>query len=331
MDVNKNSYTFGFAAIMVIVVAVILSGTSIVLKDAQYSNVELEKKQNILRSVGVEEFYISKEDSEYIKNQDTIYKLKGDTIFLKKSDKLKILVENGSEKIKERFIVSRKISESLYPIFIKEELVLNHLGEIINNLSAFDVELSKEVKKSIVEDDQNIPLEERTSLLPLYISEVEGEKKYIIPLRGKGLWGPIWGFISFNADLNTVFAAVFDHKAETPGLGAEINTPSFQDTFQGKTIFEEGEFVSIFVQKGGSNGDIHKVDGISGGTITSDGVTDMLNERLKRYLPYFRLMEDNKEKNQEEETEEVRLTMEAVNIDEKETESKWNMGKREID
>ena len=278
MDVNKNSYTFGFAAIMVIVVAVILSGTSIILKDAQYSNVELEKKQNILRSVGVN--------------------------------------------------VNRDQAAIEYPVYIKEELVLNHLGEIINNLSAFDVDLSKEVKKSIVEDDENIPLEERTSLLPLYISEVEGETKYIIPLRGKGLWGPIWGFISFNADLNTVFAAVFDHKAETPGLGAEINTSLFQNVFQGKTIFEKGEFVSIFVQKGGSNGDIHKVDGISGGTITSDGVTDMLNERLKRYLPYFRLMEDNRKKNQEE--EEVRLAIEAVNIDEK-RDSISNIGKREID
>ena len=274
MDVNNNSYTFGFAAIMVIVVAVILSGTSIILKDAQDSNVELEKKQNILRSVGVN--------------------------------------------------VNRDQSAIEYPIYVKEELVLNHLGEIINNLSAFDVELSKEVKKSIVEDNQNIPLEERTSLLPLYISEVEGETKYIIPLRGKGLWGPIWGFISFNDDLNTVFAAVFDHKAETPGLGAEINTSSFQDTFQGKTIFEEGEFVSIFVQKGGSNGDVHKVDGISGGTITSDGVTDMLNERLKRYLPYFRLMEDNKEE------KEVSDAMQAVNIDEK-RDTISNIGKREID
>ncbi|MGY8988987.1 MAG: NADH:ubiquinone reductase (Na(+)-transporting) subunit C [Flavobacteriales bacterium] len=274
MDVNKNSYTFGFAAIMVIVVAVILSGTSIILKDAQDSNVELEKKQNILRSVGVN--------------------------------------------------INRDQASIEYPIYIKEELVLNHLGEIINNLSAFDVELSKEVKKSIVEDDQNMPLEERTSLLPLYISDVEGETKYIIPLRGKGLWGPIWGFISFNDDLNTVFAAVFDHKAETPGLGAEINTSSFQDTFQGKTIFEQGEFVSIFVQKGGSNGDIHKVDGISGGTITSDGVTNMLNERFKRYLPYFRLMEKKRKE------KEVRSAMQAIIIDEK-RDSTSNIGKREID
>ncbi|MDG1719349.1 MAG: NADH:ubiquinone reductase (Na(+)-transporting) subunit C [Flavobacteriales bacterium] len=279
MDSNKNSYTFGFAAIMVIVVAVILSGTSIILKDAQYTNVELEKKQSILRSVGV--------------------------------------------------YVNRDQAAIDYPIYIKEELVLNHLGEIINNLSAFDVDLSKEVKKSIVEDDENIPLEERTSLLPIYISEVEGATKYIIPLRGKGLWGPIWGFISFNDDFNTVFAAVFDHKAETPGLGAEINTALFQDVFEGKTIFEEdsNKFVSILVQKGGSNGDIHKVDGISGGTITSVGVEKMIKERLKRYLPYFRLMEDNGENKRKKE---VRLVMEVINTDEK-RDSISNIGKRVID
>ena len=95
--------------------------------------------------------------------------------------------------------------------------------------------------------------------------------------------GPIWGFISLEKDLNTVLV-VFDHKSETPGLGAEINRPEFQDPFTGKTIMEDGKFVSIIVQKGGPNGDIHKVDGISGGTITCDGVTDMIEERLSKYF-----------------------------------------------
>ena len=262
MDVNKNSYTFGFAAIMVIVVAVILSGTSIILKDAQDSNVELEKKQNILKSVGVD--------------------------------------------------IIRDSAAIEYDNYIIDQLVLNHLGETQEG-SAFDVDLSKEIKKDISEQK-----------LPLYIAEVDDELKYIIPLRGKGLWGPICGFISFNDDFNTVFAAVFDHKGETPGLGAEINKSFFQDPFKGKTILEEGEFVSILVQKGGANGDIHKVDGISGGTITSDGVTDMLNERLKRYLPYFRLMEDNKEE------KEVSAAMQAVNIDEK-RDTISNIGKRIVD
>ena len=94
--------------------------------------------------------------------------------------------------------------------------------------------------------------------------------------------------VILNDDFETVFAAVFDHKGETPGLGAEINRDFFQLPFKGKTIMEEGEFVSIKVQKGGAKGDIHKVDGISGGTITSDGVTDMIDERLSKYLPYFK-------------------------------------------
>ena len=89
-------------------------------------------------------------------------------------------------------------------------------------------------------------------------------------------------------DLNKVFGAVFDHKSETPGLGAEINQPFFEDPFSGKSIFDGEELKSIKVIKGGTGEDnMYGVDGISGGTITSDGVTDMLLERLTMYLPYF--------------------------------------------
>ena len=227
MDTNKNSYTFGFSAIMVIIVAVLLSLTYILLKPFQDQNIELEKKQNILKSIGI--------------------------------------------------MVDRESSESEYSNYIKEELVVNHLGEIEEG-SAFDVKLKYELKKDILEQS-----------LPLYIAEVAGEQKYIIPLRGKGLWGPIWGFIALNDDFNTISAAVFDHKAETPGLGAEINTAPFQDQFNGKTILEDDKFVSISVVKGGADdGDNHAVDGISGGTITSVGVEKMIKERLRRYLPYFK-------------------------------------------
>ena len=90
-------------------------------------------------------------------------------------------------------------------------------------------------------------------------------------------------------DINTVYGAVFAHKSETPGLGAEINQGFFQEPFRNKKIFNENnEFVSITVKKGGApEGSLHDVDGISGGTITSDGVTDMLKERVGRYLPYL--------------------------------------------
>ena len=227
MDVNNNTYTFSFAIIMVIIVAAILSTASIQLKPYQDVNIELEKKQNILSSVGVN--------------------------------------------------ILRDSANIVYPKYIKEELVLNYNGDILEG-SAFNLDLSVELKK-----------DKSSQLLPLFISEVDNEIKYIVPLRGKGLWGPIWGFIALEKDLNTVYGAVFDHKAETPGLGAEINRDFFQDPFKGKNIFnEEGVFKSIVVKKGGADiKDKYAVDGISGGTITSDGVTDMLSERLKMYLPYF--------------------------------------------
>ena len=252
MDINKNSYTFGFAAIMVIIVAALLSGLSILLKDPQQRNVELEKKQNILQSVGID---VSREQSE----------LEYST-YIKKE----LVLNNRGE------VVNQYKTSYLDSLLMINNDESNELLDDINKQRAFSIDLSKEIKKDISEQK-----------LPLYIAEVEGETKYIIPLRGKGLWGPIWGFIAFNDDLNTVFAAVFDHEKETPGLGAEINTPEFQIPFTGKTIIEEGELVSIIVQKGGSNGDIHKVDAISGGTITSDGVTDMIEERLERYITYF--------------------------------------------
>ena len=131
----------------------------------------------------------------------------------------------------------------------------------------------------------------------MYISNIDNTLQYIIPIRGTGLWGPIRGFISLKGDMNTVFGAVFDHKAETPGLGAEINRDFFELPFKNKKIFnDKGDFVSVTVIKGGADeDDMHGVDGISGGTITSDGVTNMLNERLKKYLPYFK---KNSEKNE---------------------------------
>ena len=228
MNVNKNSYTIGFASVMVIIVAALLAYTSISLTPYQDRNIELEKKQNILHSVGVE--------------------------------------------------VERDNSEIIYSQYIKEELILDDKGNVLDG-SAFDVDLGVEVKKNIA--DQK---------LPLYISILEDSSRcFIIPLRGKGLWGPIWGYIALKEDVNTVFGAVFAHKSETPGLGAEINQSFFQEPFSDKKIFNsDDEFVSITVIKGGApDGSMHAVDGISGGTITSDGVTDMIKERLSRYLPYI--------------------------------------------
>ena len=111
--------------------------------------------------------------------------------------------------------------------------------------------------------------------------------RVVVPVTGNGLWGPIWGYVALESDMNTVAGVVFDHSGETPGLGAEIATPKHQAQYKGKQIFEGDEFVSVRLRKGGAVDKAHEVDAISGGTKTSDGVTAMLNASLRNYLPYF--------------------------------------------
>ncbi len=170
--------------------------------------------------------------------------------------------------------------EELFSTYIADSYVVNAQGEVQEGKDAFEITEN-------IENEMDKPAEERN--LPLFVFEDGGEKKYIIPVRGKGLWGPIWGYVALQNDFNTIRGTVFDHRAETPGLGAEINTDWFEDAFIGKTIFENGEFVSVKVVKGGSDPSaMHSVDGISGGTITSKGVEDMLFNSLKPYVSYFK-------------------------------------------
>ncbi|MEA3448310.1 MAG: NADH:ubiquinone reductase (Na(+)-transporting) subunit C [Bacteroidota bacterium] len=166
-----------------------------------------------------------------------------------------------------------------YETYIINSMVVNSQGETIDSVKAFNVDMKKELAK---------PLEKRN--LPLYIGKNQkGETKYVIPLRGKGLWGPIWGYIALSDDYNTVYGASFSHDAETPGLGAEIKTPAFENQFCNKEILDEnGEFVSVDVIKGGApDDDVNAVDAITGGTITSHGLRDMLKNCIKPYMSYF--------------------------------------------
>ena len=181
--------------------------------------------------------------------------------------------------------VSREEAEVSFATFIKGQLALKKDGTVDAASNAFELSLKKEVKKDAV--DQRFPL---------YVAEKEGKTFYVIPLYGAGLWDAIWGYIALGEDKNTIIGANFDHKAETPGLGAEITTDWFQAQFKGKTLLKDlnegyiaDNFVSVKAIKGGAKAeDAHGVDAISGGTITSDGVSDMVQERLARYLPYFK-------------------------------------------
>ncbi len=175
--------------------------------------------------------------------------------------------------------VSRDEAGNLFTDYVKQEVALNSDGTENTEVDAFSIDLMKETKK---------PAEEQA--FPLYIAEKEGKRYYVVPLWGAGLWKEIWGYVALDEDKNTIIGASFDHASETPGLGAEINQSWYEDQYIGKTIFDEnGDFVSVTALKGGADpNDMHAVDAISGGTITSEGVNKMLDERLENYLPYFK-------------------------------------------
>lgn len=176
---------------------------------------------------------------------------------------------------------SNKDAEARFEKYIGTgSYVVDYSGRKVDGVTAFNVDMAKELRKKA---------EER--LYPVYEARLDnGDLKYILQLRGAGLWGPIWGYVSINNDGNTIFGATFGHKSETPGLGAEIDKPVFQDHFKGKQVFDaNGNLVSVLVVKGKAEaGSLHEVDAISGGTITSKGVEDMLKNFFKGYENFLK-------------------------------------------
>ena len=163
--------------------------------------------------------------------------------------------------------------------YITSQFVIDSDGNIINRAEAFDVN---------VEAQSKLPADRRQ--LPVFVCTTpEGATKYILPVYGAGLWGPIWGYIAFDDNGSTIYGAYFAHQGETPGLGAEIEKPAFRDEFKGKNIFKDGRFRSIAVIKQGMkplDGEDY-VYGISGGTITSRGVSSMLGNCLAPYRKFL--------------------------------------------
>jgi Na+-transporting NADH:ubiquinone oxidoreductase subunit C len=235
----SNTYIFTFSLIMVVIVAVVLSFVAMQLKPRQQLNQEIERKSDILRSVG------EAEESADVKDYNAY-------------------IEQEFEK------------------YISDSYVVNYEGEEVQDADAFEVTLA-------LKEQADRDATER--LYPVFVYTAEGgNQRYIVPVRGKGLWGPIWGYVAFEPDLNTIFGVIFDHAKETPGLGADINTDWFEEKFEGKKIFnEEGAFVSVTVAKGiDVTSDPHGVDAISGGTITSVGLSDMLEDFFGGYVNHFK-------------------------------------------
>lgn len=168
-------------------------------------------------------------------------------------------------------------AEELYNKLVVDSYLVNAQGEKMEG-DAFGTELADEIRK---------PATERN--YPVFVVNIDGAQKYILSLQGAGLWGPLWGFISVDDDKKTIYGASFGHAGETPGLGAEIDKPAFAKEFVGKRIFNtEGVFTSVAIVKPGkvAQGKDY-VDGISGGTITSQGVDAMLFSSLEAYKPFL--------------------------------------------
>jgi Na+-transporting NADH:ubiquinone oxidoreductase subunit C len=184
------------------------------------------------------------------------------------------------------FIPTDKV-EAEFTSYIKEQLVISG-DQITQDDQAYLIDM----KKQIAARKKGQPFK-----LPVFIGEKEGKEFYILPMYGKGLWDAIWGFIALDENM-IVQGVYFDHKAETPGLGANIKERFFMDDFAGESIMEDGRLVGIKVIKGNNdpaNTDKldNSVDALAGATITGNGVTSMISESLNLYKDYLESVRSN--------------------------------------
>ena len=166
-----------------------------------------------------------------------------------------------------------------YEKYIIQDLLVDNEGNIVDSAKnvAFDVNMKKNVKLV----DRQLPV--------MKCKMDDGSIKYVLPMYGAGLWGPIWGYVAVNDDGNTIYGANFSHEGETPGLGARIADKDFQDEFVDKHLFQEGEFKGVVVLKKGQKSvtDAEQIDALTGATITSLGVSAMLEDCLTPYKGFL--------------------------------------------
>lgn len=240
---DSNSYTILFAIAMVFVVGTLLAFAAASLAPKIDANKRLEKQQNILYAMGVN--------------------------------------DNGEKSVD--FIAKDKAPEA-FSKYITKQIVIQG-DKVTEDNEAYLIDVKKQ---------QAIAKKGGQRELPLFIGEKDGKTYYIAPIRGKGLWDAIWAYVAMDENM-VVEGIFFDHKGETPGLGANINKRFFMDDFTGEHLKKDGVFYGIAVSK--SNADPknedktdNAVDAIAGATITGDGVAAMLRSELKLYVPYFKTL-----------------------------------------
>lgn len=239
---DSNSYTILFAVGMVLVVGALLAFVASSLRPKIDENKRIEKQQNILYAMGVNE----NDDSSAI------------------------------------FISDTEVAE-VFDKYITKQLIITEGTKVEESNDAYLIDVKKE---------QSNAKDGKERKLPLFVGEKDGKTFYVAPIRGKGLWDAVWGYVAMDANM-VVQGAYFDHKGETAGLGANIKERFFMDDFAGEHLKDaSGTFKGIAISK--SNGDPlnkdktdNEVDAIAGATITGDGVAAMIKSELKLYLPYF--------------------------------------------
>ena len=242
INTEKNTYTLLFAVGLVVVVGTLLAAIDSSLKDKIRINKILEKQQNILYAIGI----------------------------------------NENEGNSVNFIAADKAEEEFNKYVTKQIYIQG--DEVIEDDKAYLIDVKKQ--KSLAKDPSYM------RKLPLFIAEKDGRNLYVAPIRGKGLWDAIWAYVSVDEDM-VIRGIYFDHKAETPGLGANIKQRFFMDDFIGESLLDsQGNFKGVTVSKTNldpKNEDKYdnEVDAIAGSTITGDGVTAMIRSDLSLYQPYF--------------------------------------------
>ncbi|NND64255.1 MAG: Na(+)-translocating NADH-quinone reductase subunit C [Flavobacteriaceae bacterium] len=212
--------------------------------------------------------------------------VKANERFEKQQNILYALGVNGNEGASDVEFISTDVVEGEFNKYITKQIVIQG-DDITEDNDAYLIDLKKEANKA---KDPNY---ERR--LPLFIGEKDGKEVFVIPVRGKGLWDAIWGFVAVDKTM-TIEGVYFDHKAETPGLGAEIKQRYFMDDFTGEKFLDGEAFEGITVAKGNNdpkNEDKtdNEVDALAGATITGDGVTAMLKKDIRMYVPYFKSLQ----------------------------------------
>lgn len=191
-------------------------------------------------------------------------------------------------------VKAMKDAKDEFPKYFTKSILLDSEGKVIEETKKEDLASDKDkafsldVKKQYKAWKGN-QMKQEEMVYPLFEVEKEGEKLYVIPLIGTGLWGPIWGFMSLKEDAKTIYGTSFGHQGETPGLGAEITTEPFESQFKGKTFNNYTgplDFETVKVVKAGKEKE-NQVAGIAGGTITSVGVDEMIERTMKVYTQYF--------------------------------------------